>query len=323
MHKDKMSKNLSIVLPVKDGEKYVKESLNNLVKIIQSTDEILVVDDFSTDSTKDIVLKEVSNDSRIRYLKNINPGLVSALNIGITESLNEWIARADVDDKYECNRFREQRKRIEANTVGVFTDYDFFSESYNYLGTIPSAIDADAVSVSLISSQRTAHPSIIFNKEAVINAGGYREIDFPAEDLSLWLRMSRIGDLVSVPKTLLHYRLSTDSITGKRRVESKEMTRKLLTEIGINQRNILGLVENFETVQQLYTQHNYTRERELLMLRDLYYLSKNMHNNKLMKKINQLLITSTPKLALNISSFRAIRLLNKEQSLRNKIRNSR
>ena len=179
------------------------------------------------------------------------------------------------------------------------------------------------MSVSLISSQRTAHPSILFNKEAVINAGGYREIDFPAEDLSLWLRMSRIGDLVSVPKTLLHYRLSADSITGKRRVESKEMTRKLLTEIGVNQRNILGLVENFETVQQLYTQHNYTRERELLMLRDLYYLSKNMHNNKLMKKINQLLIKSTPKLALNISSFRAIRLLYKEQSLRNKIRNSR
>lgn len=123
------------------------------------------------------------------------------------------------------------------------------------------------MSVSLISSQRTAHPSILFNKEAVINAGGYREIDFPAEDLSLWLRMSRIGDLVSVPKTLLHYRLSADSITGKRRVESKEMTRKLLTEIGINQRNILGLVENFDTIQQLYTQHNYTRERELLMLR--------------------------------------------------------
>jgi glycosyltransferase involved in cell wall biosynthesis len=311
------------VLPVHNGEKFIDISLPVILRNLNANDELVIIENGSTDNSNEKLQKWVNTDSRINLIASKKSGLVKALNLGITESSNNWIARFDIDDNYEPDRLKYQRASLNEKAVAIFTDYDFFSESYNYLGTIPSAIDADAVSVSLISSQRTAHPSILFNKEAVINAGGYREIDFPAEDLSLWLRMSRIGDLVSVPKTLLHYRLSTDSITGKRRVESKEMTRKLLTEIGINQRNILGLVENFETVQQLYTQHNYTRERELLMLRDLYYLSKNMHNNKLMKKINQLLITSTPKLALNISSFRAIRLLNKEQSLRNKIRNSR
>jgi len=311
------------VLPVHNGEKFIDTSLPLILRNLNTDDELVIIENGSTDGTIKKLQKWVNIDSRINLISTETPSLVKALNLGIAESFNNWIARFDIDDNYEPDRLKYQRASLNEKVVAIFTDYDFFSDSYNYLGTIPSAIDANAVSVSLISSQRTAHPSILFNKEAVINAGGYREIDFPAEDLSLWLRMSRIGDLVSVPKTLLHYRLSTDSITGKRRVESKEMTRKLLTEIGINQRNILGLVENFETVQQLYTQHNYTRERELLMLRDLYYLSKNMHNNKLMKKINQLLITSTPKLALNISSFRAIRLLNKEQSLRNKIRNSR
>jgi len=311
------------VLPVHNGEKFIDISLPVILRNLNANDELVIIENGSTDNSNEKLQKWVNTDSRINLIASKKSGLVKALNLGITESSNNWIARFDIDDNYEPDRLKYQRASLNEKAVAIFTDYDFFSESYNYLGTIPSAIDADAVSVSLISSQRTAHPSILFNKEAVINAGGYREIDFPAEDLSLWLRMSRIGDLVSVPKTLLHYRLSTDSITGKRRVESKEMTRKLLTEIGINQRNILGLVENFETVKQLYTQHNYTRERELLMLRDLYYLSKNMHNNKLMKKINQLLITLTPKLALNISSFRAIRLLNKEQSLRNKIRNSR
>jgi glycosyltransferase involved in cell wall biosynthesis len=311
------------VLPVHNGEKFIDISLPVILRNLNANDELVIIENGSTDNSNEKLQKWVNIDSRINLIASKKSGLVKALNLGIIESSNNWIARFDIDDNYEPDRLKYQRASLNEKVVAIFTDYDFFSDSYNYLGTIPSAIDANAVSVSLISSQRTAHPSIIFNKEAVINAGGYREIDFPAEDLSLWLRMSRIGDLVSVPKTLLHYRLSTDSITGKRRVESKEMTRKLLTEIGINQRNILGLVENFETVQQLYTQHNYTRERELLMLRDLYYLSKNMHNNKLMKKINQLLIISTPKLALNISSFRAIRLLYKEQSLRNKIRNSR
>jgi len=318
-----MSKDISVLLPVKNGEKYIKDSLHNLLKTIGSSDEILVIDDYSTDGTKNIVITEINNDDRIRYIKNSKPGLVNALNFGINESVNTWIARADVDDKYEINRLSEQRKNILANTVGIFTDYDFFSESHDYLGTIPSAIDANAVSVSLISSQRTAHPSILFNREAVINAGGYREIDFPAEDLSLWLRMSRLGDLISIPKTLLHYRLSPGSITGTRRIEAKDMTTKLLTDIGINQSNIFGLVENFESVQQLYKQHNFASERELLILRDLYFLAKNAHiGAKARKSIKQILIRFLPKHTFNISSFRAIKVLHHEQSMRNSVRNN-
>jgi len=318
-----MSKDISVLLPVKNGEKYIKDSLHNLLKTIGSSDEILVIDDYSTDGTKNIVITEINNDDRIRYIKNSKPGLVNALNFGINESVNTWIARADVDDKYEINRLSEQRKNILANTVGIFTDYDFFSESHDYLGTIPSAIDANAVSVSLISSQRTAHPSILFNREAVINAGGYREIDFPAEDLSLWLRMSRLGDLISIPKTLLHYRLSPGSITGTRRIEAKDMTTKLLTDIGINQSNILGLVENFESVQQLYKQHNFASERELLILRDLYFLAKNAHiGAKARNSIKQILIRFLPKHTFNISSFRAIKVLHHEQSMRNSVRNN-
>jgi hypothetical protein len=249
------------------------------------------------------------------------PSLVKALNLGIAESFNNWIARFDIDDNYEPDRLKYQRASLNEKTVAIFTDYDFFSDSYNYLGTIPSALDTNAVAVSLISSQRTAHPSVLFSKEAVINAGGYRGMDFPAEDLSLWLRMSRFGDLISIPKTLLHYRLSSESITSKKRNEAKNITKKLLTEIGINQKNVLSLITNFESVIELYKKHNYSRERELLILKDLYYLSKDSRlESKLRKKVNQLLIQSTPKYAVNIPNLKAVKLLRKEQVLRNKVR---
>jgi hypothetical protein len=133
--------------------------------------------------------------------------------------------------------------------------------------------------------------------------------------------MSRLGDLISIPKALLHYRLSTESITGTRRIEAKEMNRKLLTEIGINQKNIIGLIENFESVIQLYKDHDHSKERELLLLRDLYSLYKNINiETKTKKQINQLLLRFAPDYAFNISSFRALRLLHTEQSLRNKVR---
>jgi len=309
------------VLPVHNGEKFIDTSLPLILRNLNADDELIIIENGSTDDTNKKLQKWVNIDSRINLISTETPSLVKALNLGIAESFNNWIARFDIDDNYEPDRLKYQRASLNEKTVAIFTDYDFFSDSYKYLGTIPSALDTNAVAVSLISSQRTAHPSVLFSKEAVINAGGYRGMDFPAEDLSLWLRMSRFGDLISIPKTLLHYRLSSESITSKKRNEAKNITKKLLTEIGINQKNVLSLIANFESVIELYKKHNYSRERELLILKDLYYLSKDSRlESKLRKKVNQLLIQSTPKYAVNIPNLKAVKLLRKEQVLRNKVR---
>ena len=309
------------VLPVHNGEKFIDTSLPLILRNLNADDELVIIENGSTDGTNKKLQKWVNIDSRINLIFTKTPGLVKALNLGIVESFNNWIARFDIDDNYEPDRLKHQRASLNEKAIAIFTDYDFFSDSHNYLGTIPSALDADAVAVSLISSQRTAHPSVLFSKEAVINAGCYRDIDFPAEDLSLWLRMSRLGDLISIPKTLLHYRLSTESITGEKRNEAKNITKKLLTDIGINQKNAIGLIENFESVIELYKKHNHSRERELLILKDLYHLSKNSRlETKLRKKVNQLLIQFIPKHALNIPNLQAVKLLRKEQVLRNKVR---
>jgi len=309
------------VLPVHNGEKFIDVSLPLILRNLNTNDELVIIDSGSTDNSSEKLQKWVKIDSRINLIATKKPGLVKALNLGIIESCNNWIARFDIDDNYEPNRLKHQRESLTEKVVAIFTDYDFFSDLHNYLGTIPSALDANAVAISLISSQRTAHPSVVFSKEAVINAGSYRDIDFPAEDLSLWLRMSRLGDLISIPKTLLHYRLSTGSITGTKRNEAKEITKELLTNIGINQKNVLSLIENFESVIELYKKHNYARERELLILRDLYHLVKNNNlETKVKKKISRLLIHFIPKHALNMQNLEAVKLLHKEQSLRNKVR---
>ena len=311
------------VLPVYNGEKFIDTSIPLILKNLNDDDELVIINNGSDDNSKSKLEKWSKTDSRINLINTKTPGLVEALNLGTAESCNNWIARFDIDDIYEPDRIQHQRIVLNEKTVAIFTDYDFFSDSHNYLGTIPSAIDADAVAVSLIYSQRTAHPSILFSKEAVTNAGGYRNADFPAEDLSLWLRMSRLGDLISIPKTLLHYRLSAGSVTGTRRNEAKEMTNKLLADIGINSKNIVNLLENFESVIECYKKHPYENERELLIIRDLLGLSKSSYvDTKTSKKIRHLLIKFIPKHSLNLSNFQAIKLLYKEQVLRNKVRKS-
>jgi glycosyltransferase involved in cell wall biosynthesis len=302
--------NISTLLPVKNGEKFVGNILKTLSSSCRNSDEILVIDDFSEDKTTDIVYDFARTDNRIKLIKNKSNGIVNALNLGIREASNTWIARYDVDDNYSHKRIEEQRKLVSDNLVAIFSDYSFFSETNSNLGTIPSAVEASSVAISLISSQRTAHPSVFFNKEAVLSVGSYREQDFPAEDLSLWLRMSRIGEMVSVPKTLLRYRLSANSITGMKRRDAINKKEELLQNIDI-------VINNFSDIVKDYGLLELQTERELLLVRDLYMLSKNRRiKHSQSKKINHIVLAYGIKNFLRVSKLRSIRKLQVEKKSR-------
>ena len=317
-----MPKNITALMPVKNGNSYIQTSLTQIQLACKSTDEIIIIDDFSDDNTAQIVKNASKQDARIRLIKNSIPGIVGALNLGLKEASNDWIARFDVDDKYEPNRIEEQRASISSNVIGVFSDYDFFSEDVPYLGIIPSAINSDAVAISLVSSQRTPHPSILFNKLSVLDVGGYQQKDFPAEDLSLWLRMSRIGKLVSIPKVLLHYRISSGSVTGTKRKAAFSMKRKLLENIGINSRSIQKVIDDFERIIENYGEETYSNEREILLIRDLLMIQKNNIIEPIIKKqIRSHIFDYTLKNTTNISKIKTILKLQSEKKLRNIERN--
>ena len=129
-------------MPVKNGAKFLSESIPNLLEMAEPDDEILVVDDNSSDNSPQLIKEYCRMDSRLNLVKNKETGLVGALNLGLKESQNEWVARCDVDDKYSINRLKAQREKISKNSVAIFSDYTFFSESIENLGRIPSALTA-------------------------------------------------------------------------------------------------------------------------------------------------------------------------------------
>ena len=317
-----MESRVTALMPVKNGALFLKKSLPQLQLSCKATDEILIIDDFSDDNTVQIVQDAAKTDRRIRLLHNSNPGIVEALNLGLSEASNEWIARFDVDDSYEISRLDEQRVCTSSKVIGIFSDYDFFSEALPYLGTIPSAVYCDAVAVSLVSSQRTAHPSILFNRESVLDVGGYQQEDFPAEDLSLWLRMSRVGDLVSIPKVLLHYRLSAGSVTGTKRQASILKKNSLIQSIGINPLNVEKAASKIEQIFEVYKPESFSNEREILLIRDLIMILRT-HKlpEKSSKKLKSQLIAYVARNLASSSKMKSIIRLQKEKKLRDKARN--
>jgi glycosyltransferase involved in cell wall biosynthesis len=219
-------------------------------------------------------------NERVRVIRNPKPGLVEALNLGINEASNDWIARFDVDDGYRSDRLNLQRRLITNTRAAIFCDYQFISESGKNLGIIPSPIFPEPTALSLYFSQQTPHPGVIYNKRAVTSVGGYRKRDFPAEDISLWLRLAKVGELVSVPETLLNYRLSRISVSAQNRNIAKHLTKSLVSEIGVNENNVTKCLETWRDILKSYSKLTLGEERSILFYRNLRYAMKFMELTK-------------------------------------------
>jgi len=275
---------ISIVMPVRNGARYFKSARKTIENNAAPLDQIILVDDGSSDSTRSLMEIWAKTDSRVLVLSGEGKGLVSALNLAIHDSTHGWIARFDVDDTCSDDRLTIQSKEFSQENVGVFCDYRVRSERGALLGTIPSPISPIATSMSLIHSQRTPHPGVIFLKAAVIEAGGYRQEDFPAEDLSLWLRLTRVGNLVSVPQVLLDYTINPNSVTATKNSSMKLRKNQLLDSIGLNPIDISSAVSGFEELLENYKGLTLMFQREILLTYDLLSVS-NEYKLNLRKKL--------------------------------------
>jgi len=258
---------LSVVLAVRNGALTVGAALADLVTCLGEKDELLVIDDGSQDATPHVLTEWLDRDSRIRRLTTVGSGLVNALNLGIKEASHEWIARADADDRYSSDRLALQRQGINRDVVLVTGDYRLTSPN-GPSTCVPCSLGPPFVALSLINPQRVPHPGVVFRRDAVIAAGGYRSEDFPAEDLGLLLRLSAEGDFVGVPGLIVDWTMTSGSISHSRQAEQRSATQKLLAAW---RPALLNQVDDVAVSRELagYEASSHARERALLLLRDL------------------------------------------------------
>jgi glycosyltransferase involved in cell wall biosynthesis len=224
----------TILLPLFNGSAFLSSAITNLCQIAGPEDEILIIDDGSVDIGDQEIERLFNSDPRIILHKCEHRGLVEALNYGIRVASHELIARADVDDIYDVNRIQLQVEYLENNPEisAVFSDYVMVSHSGAQLGIFPSAVSPELTSFSLFSSQRTAHPSVMYRKSVVLSVGGYRLEDFPAEDLALWIRLVKVSKIGSIPQSLLKYTIHSSSITSTNQQLMKKKSLTLRKQYG-------------------------------------------------------------------------------------------
>lgn len=269
----------SALVPVKNGINHLPR-LQSYFNTIPDNFEIVIIDDNSSDGTSSFLDQWRKNDDRITVIWGPGKGIVQALNLGLNMIKSDWIFRFDVDDIYRTERIATQLSMVtKPNMVACFSDYEIISENMQNMGYMSSPVGPSATYLSLISANRTAHPSAMIRREALLAAGGYLDDDFPCEDLALWLRLKKMGDLFSSPVPLMQWRLSSSSLTTLNRTKMRSKKSQLIHEFFDFDEAANIFLQDSESVIESYRNLSYGAERKLLYLLDFYKLNKIRNTN--------------------------------------------
>lgn len=120
--------NVSIVIPTYNRATLITRAIESVLSQVVEGDEVIVVDDGSTDNTKEALSPYLDS---IRYIKTRNAGAGAARNRGIRESRNPLVTFLDSDDEWLPNKMALQRALMQAQKEIVFCFSDFLAIGRN------------------------------------------------------------------------------------------------------------------------------------------------------------------------------------------------
>ncbi|QLH72952.1 glycosyltransferase [Rhodopseudomonas palustris] len=210
---------VSVIMPVRDGERWVAEAIRSVQNQTFSDFELLVIDDGSADATPAILADAAAADPRIAVLTQHRDGLVAGLNRGLAAARAPLIARLDADDIALPDRLARQVDYMTTHPAVVLLGgwATIIDENGQLKGRDmrPSPNDLRA---TLMKKSPFIHPTVMFRAEAARRVGGYHAAFEAGEDYDFWLRLADIGEVAILPELLIRYREHGASVTRTRQL---------------------------------------------------------------------------------------------------------
>ena len=201
---------VSVVMSVYNGERFLRDAVDSILGQTFGDFELIVVDDGSTDRSRQILAAVV--DRRLRVIEQVHQGLASALNRGIDRAGASLIARMDSDDLSLPERLEKQYFFLQHNAAVALlgTAISIVDSGGTGIGTWQPPGEHASISRQMIRANQFAHSTVMFRKEAFFAIGGYRQ-DLPfAQDYDLWLRMTAHFQVANLEEMLLIRRIGAD-----------------------------------------------------------------------------------------------------------------
>ncbi|WP_322518123.1 glycosyltransferase [Rhodopseudomonas palustris] len=208
---------VSVILPVRDGQRWLREAVDSVLAQTLTDLELLVIDDGSTDATPAILEEARGRDPRVVVLPQQREGLVAALNRGLTQARAPLIARLDADDVALPERLARQCDYLHAHPdVVLLGGWAEIIDAHGALSGRQMRPGPERLRETLAKKSPFIHPTVMFRAEAARRVGGYRAAFEAGEDYDFWLRLADIGEIAILPEVLIRYREHGGSVTRTR-----------------------------------------------------------------------------------------------------------
>jgi glycosyltransferase involved in cell wall biosynthesis len=208
---------ITVVIPVYNGENYLAATIHSALRQSYPIEEIIVVDDGSTDGTPGIA---TSFGSQVRHLRTPNRGVSAARNFGLAQAGTEWVALLDHDDIWEPNHLESLaatiQRRQDADVVyGSVRRFVMSTRCSCFVAAdvLPFPDEAE-VATLLLERCPILTSAMAVRRERVLALGGFDPHFSNAQDWDMWVRLALDGAVfASSPPTTTLYRIHKASRT--------------------------------------------------------------------------------------------------------------
>jgi glycosyltransferase involved in cell wall biosynthesis len=182
---------IAVLLPVHNGEQTLSRALDSIAWQLRKPDQIVAVNDGSTDSTQQILENYASRGLPITIERRAsNDGLVSALQAGLKRTTTDWIARLDSDDLWLPHHLACIGTAVSAGDVLIGTRALIAQGANERLSRGP--LSSGAIDLAMCWDNPFVHTATAFSRRHYSEVGGYTSSRF--EDYDLWSRLARVGN---------------------------------------------------------------------------------------------------------------------------------
>lgn len=224
--------NISVVVPCHGKTPYLKEAVDSVMNQDYKDFEMIIILDRPSSETLNMLETIVENQDKIKVFTSSTPGISAALNLGISKSQSDFIARLDVDDLMLPNRLREQINMFNADSqlVCVGSQISIMDSAGNFVRNSHFPTNRKDISNCLKIRNVIAHPSVMLRRSSLLTAGLYRSECDGAEDYDLWFRLSKIGYLTNLQEPLTKYRIHEGQITKRNSATQQKLDNSIREE---------------------------------------------------------------------------------------------
>lgn len=215
---------ISIVLPVYNGERFLRKSIDSILEQTYKDIELIIVNDCSTDNSLKIVEEYMKKDSRIKLINNVeNQKLPKSLNIGFSNCQGDYYTWTSDDNIMLPNALEVMLATLKNKNVDlVFSRCATIDINGKKVGESLLYEDLDEIYYNNI-----VLASFLYKKEVHEELNGYDTNKFLVEDYDFWLRAYRKFRFAYIPEILYEIRFHGNNL-GHKYLEDVKLRKILL-----------------------------------------------------------------------------------------------